>query len=170
MSDLEPDWVSKFRSSILELDEAVSAFSNEAASLTVEQACAALVGLNRAKAELSMVYDSLVHFVSEVMDQNPEIDLPDGAKVEKRWSANRTGWRHKDLGAEVAQRIVDMSVDMDTGEVLLSPAEMVTQVLDFVQPSYWRIKELQRIGVNADLFCEVGDSKPSIIVRKGTSS
>ena len=170
MADLEPDWVSKFRSSLIELDEAVSSFSNEGESITVDEACAALVGLNRAKAELAMVYDSLSQFVSQVMDQNPEIQLPDGAKVEKKWSANRTGWRHKDLGAEVAHRIVDMSVDMDTGEVLLSPTEMIAQVLDFVQPSYWRIKELQRIGVNADLYCEVGESKPSIIVRKGTSS
>jgi hypothetical protein len=169
MSDLEPEWVSSFRASLLELDEAVSLFRNGDPP-TVDEACAAIVGLNRAKAELAMVYDGLALFVSEVMDENPEVSLPDGAKVEKKWSANRTGWRHKDLGAEVAHRIVDMSIDMDTGEVLSTPTEMISQVLDFMQPSYWRIKELQRIGVNADLYCEVGESKASIIVRKGSSS
>jgi hypothetical protein len=169
MSDLEPEWVSNFRAALLELDAAITDFRN-GDTPTVDEVCAAIVGLNRAKAELSMVYDGLSQFVSEIMQENPEVSLPDGAKVEKKWSASRTGWRHKDLGAEVAHRIADMSVDMDTGEVLLTPTEMITQVLDFVQPSYWRIKELQRIGVNADLFCEVGESKASIIVRKGTSS
>jgi hypothetical protein len=38
-----------------------------------------------------------------------------------------------------------------------------------VQPSYWRIKELSAIGINADNYCEVDEPKTSIIVRKGTS-
>lgn len=169
MSDLEPEWVSKLRSALLELDTSVTEFRN-GETPSVDEACAAIVGLNRAKAELAMIYEGLSQFVSEVMDQNPEVVLADGAKVEKKWAASRTGWRHKDLGSEVANRIVDMSIDMDTGEVLATPKEMIQQVFDFIQPSYWRIKELQRIGVNADLYCEVGESKPSIIVRKGSAS
>ena len=55
---------------------------------------------------------------------------------------------------------------MDTGEVLYSQQEIVAKLLDFVQPSYWRVKELQKIGIDADLYCEVGETKTSIIVRK----
>jgi hypothetical protein len=39
-------------------------------------------------------------------------------------------------------------------------------MLDFVQPSYWRVKELAKFGINADNYCEVGDYKTNIIVRK----
>lgn len=167
MSDIGPEWVAKFHKSILELDEAIDKFRDEVES--EEDACAALVALNRAKSDFGMVYDHLSSIVSQVMQDSPEVSLPDGSKVEKKFSSSRTGWRHKDLGSAVAGRIVDMSIDMDTGEVLATPAEMITQVLDFVQPSYWRIKELQRLGINPDMYCEVGDTKTSIIVRKGTS-
>jgi hypothetical protein len=64
---------------------------------------------------------------------------------------------------------MDMSVDMDTGEILSTPEEMITKVLDFLQPSYWRIKELQKIGIDADNYCEVKEAKASIIVRKAKS-
>jgi hypothetical protein len=58
---------------------------------------------------------------------------------------------------------------MDTGEIVMSQEDMIANVLDYVQPSYWRIKELQNIGINPDHFCEVGETKTSIIVRKGQS-
>jgi hypothetical protein len=61
---------------------------------------------------------------------------------------------------------MESSVDLDTGEVLLSPQEIAVKMLDFVQPSYWRVKELAKFGINADNYCEVGDYKTNIIVRK----
>jgi hypothetical protein len=69
--------------------------------------------------------------------------------------------------AEVARRLVFESIDMETGEIMVSPEQLILKVLDFVQPSYWRIKELSKIGINADKFCEVGEHKTNIIVRKG---
>ena len=43
------------------------------------------------------------------------------------------------------------------------------KLLDYLQPSYWRIKELSKLGINADQYCEVGELKTSIIVRKEQS-
>jgi hypothetical protein len=166
MNDIGPEWVAKFHKSILELDSAITEFGNQGQSL--EDACAALVALNRAKSDFGLVYDELSNIVSRIMEDSPEVALPDGSRVEKKFSSSRTGRKHKDLGSAVAGRIVDMSVDMDTGEVLATPAEMIAQVLDFVQPSYWRIKELERLGINPDMYCQVGETKTSIIVRKGT--
>ena len=169
MTDSGPSyWIAEFREVINQLDESLSKWA--AGGVDLDEACEVLVSLNRAKAELAMVYDSVSGVVSEAMADLPEIVLEDGAKVEKKFAAGRTGWQHKDLGQAVANRIVDLSVDMDTGEVLATPAEMISQVFEYVQPSYWRIKALQGIGINPDNFCEVGDTKASIIVRKGTSS
>jgi hypothetical protein len=41
------------------------------------------------------------------------------------------------------------------------------KLLDYLQPSYWRVGELSKIGLNADNYCETGEPKVSLIVRKG---
>ena len=45
----------------------------------------------------------------------------------------------------------------------MSQQEMIEKMLLYVQPSYWRVKELSNIGVNADNFCEVDEPKTNII-------
>lgn len=168
MSDLqEPTWVTDFRNAVLVLDTAISNFLDS--EVSAEEAAEALLALNIAKAEVGTCYDYLSGFVSRVMGDTPEVALPGGASVEKKYSSSRTGWQHKELAATVARRILDMSVDMDTGEVLATQEELIAKLLEFVQPSYWRIKELQRINVNPDLYCTVGETKTSMIVRKGTN-
>jgi hypothetical protein len=167
MSELqEPDWVTDFRNAILVLDTAISEFIEDASP---EDAATALLSLNIAKGEVATCYDYLSGAVARIMGSESEIPLPGGATVEKKYANSRTAWQHKDLAATVARRIADLSVDMDTGEVLLTAEEMVVQLLDFVQPSYWRVKELQRINVNPDEYCETGETKTSIIVRKGSN-
>jgi hypothetical protein len=162
-----PEWVDAFRNAILELDTAIAEFMQDDPS--PEEAAFALLTLNVAKAEVGAAYDYMAGLVGKVMGDLPEIPLPGGGSVEKKYASSRTGWQHKELAATVAQRIRDLSVDMDTGEVLLSQEEMIAQLLDYVQPSYWRVKELQRINVNVDHYCTTGDTKTSIIVRKGTN-
>ena len=160
-----PNWITDFRNALLQLDEDLCSYlGNEP---TVEELCENLVQLNLAKAELSVVYDHFAAMVGEEMGKEQEILLSNGAKIEKKFSSNRSGWQHKDLAGSVAKKIIDLSVDMETGEVMATPQEMLVQMFDYVQPSYWRIKELQKIGINPDNYCEVGDTKTSIIVRKG---
>lgn len=158
------DFIDNFKNAILALDTALAEFTDSDA--TIEEMGLALVELNKAKAEVSMCYDYAVAAVNQKMAQLPEIILSDGSKIEKKWANSRTGWQHKDLAGVVARRIVDRNVDMDTGEVLATPEQMLVQMLDFLQPSYWRIKELEKINVNPDEYCEVHEAKPSIIVRK----
>ena len=157
-------FVEDFRKRIIDLDNDVQQFIS--GDITLEEACIALVALNHAKVELGIVYDGLVGKVSQIMDQNPEVMLSDGSSIEKKWANDRKGWRHKDLAQDVSERLSQMAVDMDTGEVLYSQQELISMLLDYVQPSYWRVKELQKIGLNADNYCEVGETKASIIVRK----
>jgi len=59
---------------------------------------------------------------------------------------------------------------MDTGEVLKSPREIAMDMVTYCAPSYWRVKELNKIGINPDNYCEVGELKTSIIVRKPKDS
>ena len=165
MSYEVPPWISAFRDQVVELDKQLTEIAKH--GLSVEDACGILVELNRLKFDFGIIYDTFSGIVSEVMANENEVVLADGAKVEKRYSNKRTGWQHRDLASEVARRIIDMSVDMDTGEVTMSQQDMITDVLTYVQPSYWRVKELQNIGINADNYCEVGEGKTSIVVQKG---
>ena len=94
------------------------------------------------------------------------VETMSGATIEKKTGADRKKWEHSKLASAVAERLSDMSVDMDTGEIMKSPQEIALDMLTYCAPSYWRVKELNKIGINPDNYCEVGDLKTSIIVRK----
>ena len=157
-------WIDDFEQSLLDLDLSISQFGKSSPSM--DEACEAIVKLNRLKTELTIVYDQLAKIVSEAMGDIPEFTLPDGSKIEKRSGADRKSWMHDALAHEVAKRIQDISIDLDTGERIMSVEDMIVKIFDYVQPSYWRVKALGEIGVPADKFCEIGETKESIIVRK----
>jgi len=150
--------------SLMELERA---FSKLGESKDIETVCSALVEAHLLKSSMSVAYDSLCHIVNGVMGNLPEFITTDGSKVEKRAGNDRKKWRHEELAQNIASRLNDMSVDMSTGEITMSPQEMVVKLLDYCAPSYWRVKELAKIGISADKFCEVEEKEASIIVRKG---
>jgi hypothetical protein len=88
--------------------------------------------------------------------------------MERKVASSRTKWRHTDLANDVVDRVIQSSVDMDTGEIMLSPKDVAMKIMDYVQPSYWRATKLNEIGINPDNYCE-SEVKTSIIVRKGNA-
>lgn len=159
------DKVQELKSAINELDAALSAVLGD--SPAPEEAARILAELNFLKRDLSIVYDTFSHAFAEIMGSMESVVLEDGTTIEKRSSYDRKGWKHGELGSAVATRLVQMSVDMDSGEILKSPQEIAEEMLTYCAPSYWRIKELSKLGINADNFSNVGELKTSIIVRKG---
>lgn len=155
--------IQAIRSAILDFDRILS---DEAKTTSVNDLCEILVGLSRAKDELSQVYSDVTRITAEAFGDESELMLNDGSRIEKRNASDRRGWQHKEIAALVAKRLVAMSVDMDTGERVMSAEEIAQRVLDYVQPSYWRVKQLSELGINADDYCEVGETKTNIIVRK----
>jgi len=158
------DKIKALQAAIVDLDKDLRAFGGADASM--EEACLILSELNFIKRDLSLVYDDFSNTVLAVMGENEGIMLSNGAQIERKSSYNRTGWKHKDLGADVVNRIMEMAIDMDTGEITKSPREIALEILDYCAPSYWRVKELGKIGINPDNYCDVGELKTSLIVRK----
>lgn len=156
--------LSQLQSLILEVDKELSDFMESEPS--VEDACSVLVEMNFLKRDISTVYDKLSGSVSNLMGSAEEITLENGSKIEKKSSYDRKGWDHKGLASVVAQKVTQLSINMDTGEVTKSPQEIAEDMLTYCAPSYWRIKELGKIGINADNYSEVGELRTSIIVRK----
>lgn len=121
--------------------------------------------LSEAKSEISdMLEMSKMRFI-ELMGNQEQYDF-EGVTFEKKYSIPRKTWDHKALADVVSSRIVDMSVDMDTGEVVKTPQEMLAEMVKYTGISYWKVKELEKIGINANNYCETGDAKANIIIRK----
>ena len=136
-----------------------------------EEACEVLAAFNRNKASLKFVYDSFALRVGSAM-KDDKVLLATGGEVEKNFSKKRSKWQHKDLASAVAQKLHRMSIDMDTGEVKVDPEQLAKDMINYVQPSYWKVTQLEKLGINVDNYCVSGDSRMSVIVRQpygGTS-
>lgn len=127
-----------------------------------------LVLLHSIKSDVASVFSQFSNLFAEKI-KTDEATASNGQKIEKKSAFDRKGWKHEDLASEVLRRLNDLSVDMDSGEILMSSSDIAMKLLEYVQPSYWRIKELAKLGINADQYCEVGELKTSIIVRKEQS-
>jgi hypothetical protein len=165
------DWISsKSVKSVADHYEGMSSLRDAlkavAATGDRQQMIDALVVLHTIKSEIASIFSEYQASVAPNIPSNEEIAASNGQLIQKRFSSDRKGWQHKDLLEEVYRKISSMSVDMDTGEVTASPAEIAAQLLDYVQPSYWRIKELSKLGINADHYCEVEDAKVSISIKR----
>lgn len=159
-----------FQSAILLLDDYIESLKNKNSTdsqITLENWCEMIVEISNFKTQLSIIYNSLTHHVLKEMNETEMVVLSSGATIEKKWDKNRKAWKHKDLAEVVSEKIESLAIDMDTGERVLSTKEMITALLDYVQPSYWRVTALSNIGVNADDYCQVGESEATISLRKG---
>jgi hypothetical protein len=155
----------EFRKTFIELDN--KALSN--LDLDDEQVWYdTLVLLHAIKSDIGSLFTQYSNLFAEKIKES-EVVASNGQMIEKKSAFDRKGWKHQDLASEVLRRLGDMSVDMDTGEVVMSSEEIALKLLEYVQPSYWRVKELSKLGINADQYCEVGELKTSIIVRKAQS-
>lgn len=124
-----------------------------------------LVLLHSIKNDIASMFTQYSNLFANKLETD-EATASNGQKIEKKSAFDRKGWKHEDLASEVLRRLNDLSVDMDTGEIVMTANEVAMKLLDYLQPSYWRIKELSKLGINADQYCEVGELKTSIIVRK----
>lgn len=150
---------------IMETDTELSEFISS--DPTPDEAADKLVQLHSLKSAIADVYSTFAVKVIEVLQRAQVDELQvKGSLIEVRNGADRKSWEHERLVSEVSRRLLESSIDMDTGERTLSTEEVIVKILDFVQPSYWRVKELAKIGISADQYCEVGESKTNIIIRK----
>ena len=159
------DLFSGLMKTIMDTEDDLNVFL--ASNPSADELADAVVALHSLKNAFGDVYGLFSTQVMNVLQKSniEEMDAQ-GGKIEIKTSSDRKKWDHDKLINEVGRRLIQSSVDMSTGEVVLSTEDLLKKVLDYIQPSYWRVKELSKIGINADNYCEVGDYKTSIIVRK----
>jgi hypothetical protein len=86
--------------------------------------------------------------------------------VEVLGGTKRKAWDHERLGSVVAKRIVESSIDPDTGEVLRDSEQMINEMLKYVGVSYWRVGALKDLGLNADNYCEATEGPKKVKITK----
>lgn len=160
------DFLSRFEAQLLDLDSAITALV-KSEDTTVTDLSATYASLDSFKSSLSIVIKQLEQTLLNKMEEVDSVSLDSGTVILKEWSKNRKAWQHKDLAQAVSERIQLMAVDMDTGERTMTTGQMIEAMLDYVQPSYWRVTALSNIGLNADSFCEAGDAQAKIRIERG---
>jgi|5B_taG_2_1085324.scaffolds.fasta_scaffold00688_9 hypothetical protein len=142
-----------WRDSIITDDELVDLFQS-------------LADLHLLKNRITGTYSDIQTQLAEFVGHTAEPILCEGASIEIKSGAPRKSWDHDSLKKDVAQRIYESSVDIETGEVKKTSREMMEEILKYGAVSYWRVGELKKLDIDADEYCEVGPSKKSVIVRR----
>jgi len=132
---------------------------------TVEQASVAVAALDALKSDVSEMLDAAKETLTELMGESVEYEHS-GFHYERKTGSPRKSWNHSALGREVTNRLVDSATDMDTGEIVMNPRELMAALLNYVGVSYWKVTELSKLGINADMYCTLGEPKSNIIIRK----
>lgn len=118
--------------------------------------------MDQFRKDVVMVNDTVMNTVADRMDGDI-VFLDNGMQVEKKQGDDRKKWDHTGLAIEVARKIHQLSVDPDTGEITMTPDEMMIKMLEYAAPSYWRLTPLRSIGVDADKYCEKSEGKVRLV-------
>jgi len=155
----------KWRKDIMEIDALLDEYIRTTPDIA--EAGEMLVQLNMVKRDMGIIYDSFAGKVGMLMGNRGLVETQSGASIEKKSATDRKKWDHGKLATRVAERLNEMSVDMDTGERTMTATQMVEKLLDYAAVSYWRVGKLGELGINPDLYCEQGEHKTNVIVRLG---
>lgn len=156
-------FLKSFDGAVNDLHEGVQVFLEEGP--TKRELAQAVIDLYRLRDTLSLVYSELSGALLQQMERNELIALADDSVIERAENKSRKAWQHEPLAKTVAHRIESQSMDWETGEVLLTPTQMITALLDYAHVDYWRVKALKAIDLDADAYCDSGEATPSLIVR-----
>lgn len=91
-----------------------------------------------------------------------------GGTVEIKRGTPRKSWDHDALISLVSKRVVDRSVDLDTGEVSGSPRDMIELALKCAGVSYWKVGALKDLHIDPSEFCTVSEPTSNLVIRRNS--
>jgi hypothetical protein len=157
--------IADFQKQILDLDSFLTEMSSNP-DWGLEDVSETYFQISSMKNQMSVLVKQMENLLISKMSDVEAVSVSSGDMIIKEWSKTRKAWQHKELAHAVAERIQNLAIDMDTGERTMDTGQMIEALLDYVQPSYWRVTALSNIGLNADSYCQAGDSEPKIKIEK----
>lgn len=152
----------QFESMLLEVDQETLESSDTELLLQLAS------DLHLVKSYATSLFNELQDVLTEYLGHLATPVAVDGATVEIKSGSPRKTWDHKALIEDVSKRIVDSSIDLNTGEVVKSPKDMIAEALQFAGISYWKVTKLKELDLDADEYCEVGVPKKNLVIRRST--
>jgi hypothetical protein len=131
----------------------------------LDQRAQAVLAVDTLRGDIEALRSSADSNLLAAMGDEPELSTK-GASIEIRRGDSRKAWAHKEIAFEVAERLVQSSVDFETGEMLKSTEELVRNILDYAGVSYWKVGALSTIGISADDYCEVTEGKMKVRITR----
>lgn len=80
-------------------------------------------------------------------------------------STSKTKWDHKRVASVVIERLMAKQVDYDTGE-MIPTSQLMTQLLDIVGISYWKVTKLRELNIDPEQYSEEGTTSYSASVKR----
>jgi len=118
------------------------------------------------KAEVARLFAVMQDQAVEAVGYTAAPISVEGASIEIKSGSSRKAWDHASLAKDVAQRIYESAIDIDTGEIKKNPKQMMEEMLKYGAVSYWRVTALKDLNIDPDEYCEVSPPKSSVIVRR----
>lgn len=128
----------------------------------IQELMEVFIVMDNIRKDINMVHETVMNLIAERMDTEV-VFLDNGMQVERKQGEDRKKWDHNGLAVEVARKIEQLSIDPDTGEITMTPDEMMVKMLEYAAPSYWRLTQLRSIGVDADKYCEKTEGKVRLV-------
>jgi hypothetical protein len=154
-----PDLADACRRAILDFYAAAETATDPA------ELAGAFLAIEDIKGDVQAARNLVEQRLVEAMGDDPELTV-EGAVLEVRRADSRKAWAHQDLAAEVADRLVQSSVDFETGEILKSPEELLREMVTYAGVSYWKVGALKQLGISADDYCEITEGGMKIRLHR----
>jgi hypothetical protein len=131
-----------------------------------------LAELQDLRLRIKALRESEAELCREIYDLLPdkEMDVGGIGQVTKAMGSSKK-WDHENLWYTVTARALDKKkhkIDTETGEILVRETDhgAVMRVLrECAYVSYWKLGALEEYGIDADEYCEVSWTKPSIRIK-----
>ena len=151
--------------SIKQIKDAIMAACDDAGRVeSVEELGAIFTGLEEARAELKLACDLVQAQLLLSVTDDQEVSVG-GKTLRVSYATPRKAWKHAELREVVMDRLTQLAIDPDTGEVNLTPRQAVGRILEFAHVDYWRAKQLKELDINPDRYCEQGEDKRTIRIE-----
>lgn len=132
---------------------------------SLEEAAEMLLRLKDLRDDFRLMFDSCSAAIMLKMGDLREIPV-DGMVLERKTGTTRKKWRHDELVVKMMQRLKQLSIDEDTGEVTLTPDQVAEAFMKYGHVDYWRVGNLKTIDINPDAFSDTEEGKESLAIKR----
>lgn len=123
-----------------------------------------LFNLRDSTQKLRDVYSYLQTEMARNMDKG-ELYEKGKRSIEKKGGSGSVKWDNAALKSVVSEKILETAIDRETGAMNAPLSQIVAYAFECVGIDYWKVGELNKLGINPNLYRETSGYKENLIIR-----